>query len=573
MPPTRHDRVGDPPGFRVVDAACVRWIAAGAPRSLACVRRTGPPPPRHSVDDIELLEDAVRIAIVGAGFAGLSAAKVLGQCGFDVTVFDRTPDVGGVWSRTRRYPGLRTQNNKSTYHLSELPMPADYPEWPTGEQVQRYLERYVDAFGLRGTLRLSTEVVSAELVADETTWSVGSRPAGSRDAVTWERYDHLVVANGIFSEPVVPRFEGQDEFTAAGGRVLAASGFHDVEEARGKNVVVVGYGKSSCDVSVPVSDVSAQTHVVARQLLWKMPKKLGGALNYKYLMLTRMGEGLFRYLRPTGFERFLHGPGNGVRRAMLDSVASVATRQLALRKLGLVPNGTFEDIARSTVSLATDGFFERVADGRIAVHRDQVVSELLVHNGRPTARLADGTLVAADLVVCGTGFRQRVPFFDEALHTRLEDGEGNFVLHRQILPVDVPRLTFAGYNSSFFSPLSAEMAAVWTAALLRGGITLPSREQMRRDARTRLAWMAARTEGRHARGTNIIPFSMHHTDEVLDDLGLNVGPLTRARQWLLPVSPRSYRTVTARMIRRTAATAGTPSGPAAGLVRAERVAR
>ncbi|MEV0724966.1 hypothetical protein AB0I37_19575 [Micromonospora purpureochromogenes] len=43
--------------------------------------------------------------------------------------------------------------------------------------------------------------------------------------------------------------------------------------------------------------------------------------------------------------------------------------------------------------------------------------------------------------------------------------------------------------------------------------------------RTRLAWMTARTSGKHARGTNIIPFSMHNIDEVLDELGLNLGPL------------------------------------------------
>ncbi|WP_406079509.1 hypothetical protein [Micromonospora sp. NBC_00858] len=161
-------------------------------------------------------------------------------------------------------------------------------------------------------------------------------------------------------------------------------------------------------------------------------------------------------------------------------------------------------------------------------------------------------MLAADLVICGTGFRQHVPFFDDALHARLQDDAGNFMLYRQILPIDVPRLTFAGYNSSFFSPLSAEMAAVWTAAHLRGGITLPSRDRMRAEVHARLAWMAARTSGRHARGTNVIPFSMHNVDEVLDELGLNLGRLTRARQWLLPVDPRSYRRVTARMIRRTA---------------------
>ena len=50
----------------------------------------------------------MHIGIIGAGFAGLSHAKVLREFGFDVTVFDKTPDVGGVWSRTRRYPGLTT---------------------------------------------------------------------------------------------------------------------------------------------------------------------------------------------------------------------------------------------------------------------------------------------------------------------------------------------------------------------------------------------------------------------------------------------------------------------------------
>ncbi|RZT79116.1 cation diffusion facilitator CzcD-associated flavoprotein CzcO [Micromonospora violae] len=494
----------------------------------------------------------MRIAVVGAGFAGVSAAKVLRQSGFDVTVFERAPDVGGVWSRTRRYPGLHTQNDKGTYHLSDLPMPAHYPQWPSGEQVQQYLESYVEKFGLASTLRLGTEVASAELVNDETGWLVASRPAGAQDPLTVERYDHLVVANGIFSDPLVPSFEGHASFAAAGGRVLATGEFHDIETARGKNVLVVGYGKSSCDVAVPVSEVATQTHVVARELLWKMPRKLGGALNYKYLLLTRMGEALFRYLHLKGFERFLHGPGNGLRQRMVDSVGSVATRQFKLRELGLVPAGSFQDIARSTVSLATEGFFERATDGRITVHRDQVITELLVDGGRPAARLADGTVLAADLVICGTGFRQHVPFFDDALHARLQDEAGNFMLYRQILPVGVPRLTFAGYNSSFFSPLSAEMAAVWTAAYLRGGITLPTEGRMRDEVRARLAWMTARTNGRHARGTNIIPFSMHNIDEVLDELRLNVGPLTRARQWLLPVAPGSYRRVTAQMIRRTA---------------------
>ena len=52
----------------------------------------------------------MRVAIIGAGVAGLATAKVLQQAGHEVIVYDKAPDVGGVWSRTRRYPGLTTQS-------------------------------------------------------------------------------------------------------------------------------------------------------------------------------------------------------------------------------------------------------------------------------------------------------------------------------------------------------------------------------------------------------------------------------------------------------------------------------
>ena len=90
----------------------------------------------------------MRVAVIGAGVAGLATAKVLTQAGHVVRVYDRTPDVGGVWSATRRYPGLTTQSPKAQYALSDFPMPDDYPEWPTGEQVQRWLGHHSPSFTL-----------------------------------------------------------------------------------------------------------------------------------------------------------------------------------------------------------------------------------------------------------------------------------------------------------------------------------------------------------------------------------------------------------------------------------------
>jgi Flavin-binding monooxygenase-like len=484
----------------------------------------------------------MRVGIIGAGVAGLVTAKVLIQAGHEVAIYDKAPDVGGVWSRTRRYPGLTTQSPKAQYSLSDFPMPRDYPEWPTGAQVQAYLAAYAGRFGLEPALRLSTEVTAAVPAA-------GGGWAVTADGATGH-FDRLVVANGIFCEPAVPRYPGAPEFSAAGGRVLAGTELLDAEQARGKRVLVVGYGKSACDVTVPLSQVAASTDVIARHLLWKVPRRIGGFLNFKMLLLTRMGEALFRYLRPRGVEKFLHGPGNGMRGNMINSIGSASVRQFGLRRLNLVPPGRMEDIVRGAIGLATEGFFEGVTAGQITVRPRAVIARLLDDGGVPAAELDDGTRLPADLVVCATGFTQGVPFLSADVTRRVLDERGNFQLYRQILPVDVPGLYFNGYNSSFFSPLNAEIAALWIAADLAGAIALPTPASMRRQVAEQLAFMDAATDTHHCHGGKIIPFSMHNVDEVLGDLGVNISAAVRAWHWLMPVDPAAYRRVTPAVLGR-----------------------
>ena len=164
----------------------------------------------------------MRVAIIGAGVAGLATAKVLTQAGHEVVVFDKTPDVGGVWSRTRRYPGLTTQSPKAQYSLSDFPMPKSYPEWPSGEQVQAYLAQYAAHFGLEDALRLNTQVVAARPAGDG--WILDTRDVGAAAGgeTTTAAFDRLVVANGVFCEPAIPAFPGRDHR----GRKFSLSWFH-----------------------------------------------------------------------------------------------------------------------------------------------------------------------------------------------------------------------------------------------------------------------------------------------------------------------------------------------------------
>ncbi|MFR9750284.1 flavin-containing monooxygenase [Nocardia sp. 004] len=490
-----------------------------------------------------------RIGIIGAGIAGLAYAKVLKQAGFPVEVFDRAPDVGGVWSVTRRYPGLRAQNTKDTYHFSDFPMPSDYPRVLDGHHMQAYLAAYAEHFGLTEQLRLQTEVLAADPVDSGWLLEVRDRsgnPGGNR-GISRVACDHLVIANGAFSDPVLPEYRGTDRFRVAGGRICHSSEFLDLESVRGKSVVVVGYGTSACELATAVSEVAASTSVVARRLLWKMPRTLSRTIDYERLLLTRFGEAHLRSPRPSLPDRFLDSLGESVRMSNIDLLQELIVKRLRLRELGLVPSGRFEEIAGSAGGLVPEGFFEQIEGGRITVHRDTTVTELDGGpHAAPAVRLSTGQVLQADIVVCATGFQQRVPFLTPHVQHRLTDAQGNFRLYRQILPVDVPNVSFAGYNSSAISTLSAEVAAHWTAALLTGGLRLPSAATRDEQIDAWLRRIEEHTRGRHAHGTAVIPFALRNIDEMLADLEFRLPLRTRLAQWFRRIRPDSYRGLATR---------------------------
>jgi hypothetical protein len=109
---------------------------------------------------------------------------------------------------------------------------------------------------------------------------------------------------------------------------------------------------------------------------------------------------------------------------------------------------------------------------------------------------------------------------------------------------------FNGYNSSFFSPLNAEMAAVWIAADMAGAVALPEPAAMHQQVARQLAFMDDATDTHHCHGGKIIPFSLHNVDEVLGDLHVNISAAVRASHWLAPVDPAAYRRITPAVLER-----------------------
>lgn len=487
-----------------------------------------------------------RAGIIGAGLSGLVTAKTLLEEGFEVTLFEKDDEVGGVWARSRRYPGVHTQNPRDTYAFSDFPMPRTYPEFPSGEQVQAYLAAYADRFGVTEHVRFRTAVEHAAPVANG--WTVRSAPVDGGAART-ERFEYLAICNGTFCEPHVPGFRGLDAFRAAGGTVLHSTQFHDAEQVRGKQVVVVGGAKSACDAAMAALPAATRTTLVFRHAKWKMPKKFFGAVPLRYVLTTRFSEALFRGRELRGVEKVLHTTGAPGVWLFWRGVETLLRATYGLGRAGMVPEERIEDVVSCALSLATDGMYEAVREGRLGARQAGIRA---LHPG--WVELDTGEWIEADVVVFGTGFRQEVPFLDEGVRRTVQDDAGVFHLYRNLVHPDVPRLAFVGYNSSLYSQLTSEIGARWAARLWMGELRLPPRERMLQEVRARWDWLRQNRPQGTASGTCVVPFNFHYIDDLLRDLGARTArrPLNRIAEWMMPVDPGNYAGLKAELDRNRA---------------------
>ena len=142
-----------------------------------------------------------RIAVVGAGPAGLACATVLAERGHDVDLIDQADEIGGQFNMAKRIPG------KEEFH-----------------ETVRYFRRRIEVTGVK--LKLGVRADAASLAA-----------AG---------YDEVVLATGVV--PRNPKIPGQAEGEAA-GRVLSYIDVLRGNATVGKRVALIGAGGIGFDMA------------------------------------------------------------------------------------------------------------------------------------------------------------------------------------------------------------------------------------------------------------------------------------------------------------------------------------
>ena len=391
-----------------------------------------------------------RVAIIGAGFAGLGMVIALARAGErDVVVLEQADDVGGTW-RDNTYPGSGCDVPSVLYSYSFAPNPDWSRAYPRQREIQEYLRRCAREHDVLGQVRLGVAVLRAEFDDDARLWRVHCSDGSTVLARA------LVGAVGSLHQPSTPDLPGLDRF--AGHAFHSARWDHDVDLS-GTTVAVVGTGASAVQFVPEVAKVAARVQVFQRSAPWVLPKP-DRRLTAAERALFRLVPPVQRLRRAIGYWLLEARALGMVAQPRLMRVAeAVARRHLraAVADPDLVRRLTPDYPMGCKRILVSGDYYPALARPHVDVVTEPI-SEVREHG----VVTADGVEHPADVIVFGTGFHvvdswQGQPITGSAGRTLREAWREGPRAHHGITVAGFPNLfllfgpnTGLGHNSIVF---------------------------------------------------------------------------------------------------------------------------
>ena len=395
-----------------------------------------------------------RVAVIGAGAAGLCAAKHLLAKGIDVVVYELGTCIGGLWvyendnGLSGAYQSLHVNSENKVTAYKDFPFADSAPIYPDHVQMAQYLVDYAERFDLRRLIRFSSKVVAVER-ASGGDWEV------TLANETHERFNAVVVASGHQGVPSHPPFA--KDFTA---EYLHSHSYRVPEPFKGKEVLVVGAGNSACDIASDICTVTASTTMAARSPVLLMPRMFLG------MPTSRVLGKIEKSWMPWA-----------IRRRMRELIARMA-------------HGRMEQWGFVTPKTRTHPAGHHLLIGHFIWNRIKAKPGIKKITGN-VVTFSDGSAKRFDTVIAATGYEVHLPF----LGAELSPMKGRWLeLYRQVVKPGVPGIYFVGFfNVSGGGNIRMmDDQCEWVAGLEAGNLVLPSLPAMNqailkeREAITRL---------------------------------------------------------------------------------------
>ncbi len=324
-----------------------------------------------------MIEKKETYCIVGAGSSGITAGKALKEAGIAFDIIEREDEIGGNWyfgkPNSSVYKSTHLISSKTMTCYTDFPMPKDYPDYPSHEQVCAYLRSYANHFGLVPHIQFNTSVESIERTSDGF-WDITLSNGETR------RYGGLIIANGHNWDPKFPEYPGQFN-----GLILHSAEYKTPDALRGKRVLVVGAGNSGCDIVVESAQNAAKTFHSTRRGYWYVPKYAFGK------PADVINETPIRLGVPIWARRMING--------MILNILVGDLRRYGLKK----PDHKLLE----THPIINQHITYYMGHGMITPKPD--VAELC----GDSVKFMDGSVETIDVIVYATGFKISFPFMDK----------------------------------------------------------------------------------------------------------------------------------------------------------------
>lgn len=309
--------------------------------------------------------------IIGAGPLGLAHAKALKYAGIPYDQVEADDDVGGNWYHGV-YETAHIISSKKVTEFSDYPMPDDYPDFPSAQNMYDYIKDYAQHFDLEHQVEFNTKVIYVRPVEDSL-WEVTL--AGGKQRI----YKGVLVCNGHHWSRRFPEYPG--EFS---GEFIHSKDYKHPDQLNGKRILVIGGGNSACDVASEAARVGACCHLSLRSGVWFLPKTLMGKpltdMNFMLKMPVPLQREVIKLMVKTSFGDY--------------------------EDYGL-PKPDYE-IFEKHPTVSTE-VLHYIKHGRITPRPD--VERL---DGK-TVHFTDGTSGDYDMIVAATGFHLDWPFLPKEL--------------------------------------------------------------------------------------------------------------------------------------------------------------
>lgn len=193
----------------------------------------------------------MRVGVIGCGPAGLACVKELKELGHEVTCFEKSDGIGGVFYHCYEHALLTSSSVITAFSCHSDGKEAEPRMW-TAMQYCQYLENFAKEYNLTPHIRFNSEAQRLRRAGD--IWKI------TVQGVDYD-FDRVIVCGGTHATPTMPCWPDQDKFQ---GEVIHSVNYKSARPFTGKRVLVVGLGESGGDIVYNIAQVARATALSVR---------------------------------------------------------------------------------------------------------------------------------------------------------------------------------------------------------------------------------------------------------------------------------------------------------------------